>query len=47
MLEGIPEQLSSLARAHKIISRARSRQVALALPDDPIEEAEVGDELLI
>ena len=47
VLEGIPEQLSSLARAHKIISRARSRQVELALPDDPIEEAEVGNELLI
>lgn len=42
VLEGIPEQLSALARAGKIISRARSRQVAVQLPDEPIEAAELG-----
>ena len=34
-LQGIPEQLSALARANKIISRARSRRLDLVLPDDP------------
>ena len=29
-LQGIPEQLSALARANKIISKARSRRVELA-----------------
>ena len=33
MLDGIPEQLSALARANKIISRARSRRVGIDLPD--------------
>jgi XTP/dITP diphosphohydrolase len=46
VLEGIPEQLSALARANKIVSRARSRRVPLSLPDSPIDEAEVGDALL-
>lgn len=46
VLEGIPEQLSSLARANKIISRARSRQVAIEVPDEPVDEAEVGTGLL-
>jgi XTP/dITP diphosphohydrolase len=46
VLEGIPEQLSSLARANKIISRARSRQVVIELPGEPVVEAQVGAELL-
>ena len=46
VLQGIPEQLSSLARATKIISRARSRQVPIRLPDEPLDEAEVGAEIL-
>jgi XTP/dITP diphosphohydrolase len=46
VLEGIPEQLSSLARANKIVSRARSRQVAIELPHEPVGEAQVGTELL-
>jgi XTP/dITP diphosphohydrolase len=46
VLEGIPEQLSSLARANKIISRARSRQVVIELPGEPFVEAQVGAELL-
>lgn len=45
-LQGIPDQLSALARANKIISRARSRRVALALPDDPTTAEEVGIQIL-
>lgn len=50
VLEGIPEQLSSLARANRIISRARSRRVAIELPDRIVDEqltdAEVGARLM-
>jgi uncharacterized protein YabN with tetrapyrrole methylase and pyrophosphatase domain len=45
-LQGIPDQLSALARANKIISRMRSRRVAVALPDEPISAEEVGAQLL-
>ena len=45
-LQGIPDQLSALARANKIISRARSRRVAVALPDDPTTAEEVGIQIL-
>jgi XTP/dITP diphosphohydrolase len=45
-LQGIPDQLSALARANKIISRARSRRVALALPEDPTTAEEVGIQIL-
>jgi len=45
-LQGIPDQLSALARANKIISRARSRRVAVALPDDPTTAEEVGIQML-
>ncbi len=47
-LEGIPERLSALARAAKILSRARSRRVPLATPTEPapITEVELGDALL-
>ena len=45
-LQGIPDQLSALARANKIVSRARSRRVALALPDDPTTAEEVGIQIL-
>jgi XTP/dITP diphosphohydrolase len=46
VLQGIPEQLSALARANKIISRSRSRRVAVELPDEPITAQQVGAELL-
>lgn len=46
VLQGIPEQLSALARAHKIISRARSRRVPLELATDPITAEEVGVQML-
>jgi XTP/dITP diphosphohydrolase len=45
-LQGIPDQLSALARANKIISRVRSRRVAIALPDEPTTADEVGAQLL-
>jgi XTP/dITP diphosphohydrolase len=45
-LQGIPEQLSALARANKIIGKARSRRVELVLPDDPTTAEEVGAEIL-
>jgi XTP/dITP diphosphohydrolase len=45
-LQGIPEQLSALARVNKIISRARSQRLQVALPDDPTTAEEVGEEIL-
>ena len=45
-LQGIPDELSALARANKIISRVRSRRVAVALPDEPTTAQEVGVQLL-
>ena len=46
VLQGIPEQLSALARATKIISRSRSRRVPVLLPDEPVTAEEVGGALL-
>jgi XTP/dITP diphosphohydrolase len=45
-LQGIPDQLSALARANKIISRMRSRRVAVDLPGEPTSAEEVGAQLL-
>ncbi len=45
-LQGIPEQLSALARANKIIGKARSRRLELHLPDEPTTAAEVGAHIL-
>lgn len=46
-LDGIPERLSALARAAKILSRARSRRVPLApVEAEPITEQDLGDALL-
>ena len=42
-LQGIPHQLSALARANKIISRSRSRRVDLDLPDEVISADQVGE----
>ena len=46
VLQGIPEQLSALSRATKIISRSRLRGVPVALPEEPVTADEVGDGLL-
>ena len=45
-LQGIPDQLSALTRANKIISRARSRRVAVALPDDLTTAEYAGNQIL-
>jgi XTP/dITP diphosphohydrolase len=45
-LQGIPDQLSALARANKIISRVRSRHVGVALPQEATTGEEVGAQLL-
>jgi XTP/dITP diphosphohydrolase len=45
-LQGIPEQLSALARANKIIGKARSRRVELVLPDEPTTAEDVGAQIL-
>lgn len=45
-MDGIPEPLSALARAHKIINRSRSHGVPLELPAEPITEAAAGAEIL-
>jgi XTP/dITP diphosphohydrolase len=41
-LEGIPEQLSALSRAAKVIGRARSHGVPLDLPAEPVAADELG-----
>jgi XTP/dITP diphosphohydrolase len=46
VLEGIPEQLSALARANKIISRARLRKVPLELPSEPVSADALGAQVL-
>ena len=45
-LDGIPERLSALSRASKIIGRSRSHRVALDLPADGIDAGTVGREIL-
>ena len=45
-LDGIPVSLPVLARANKVISRARSHDVPLDLPTEPIDAVAVGAELL-
>jgi XTP/dITP diphosphohydrolase len=46
VLEGIPAQMSALAKANKILSRARSGGVAVELPTEPISYADLGDRIL-
>ncbi len=46
-LQGIPEQLSGLARANKVIGKARSRRVELVLPDEPTTAEETGAQILM
>lgn len=45
-LEGIPERLSSLSRASKIIGRSRSHRVPLDLPTEEIDPAELGRQIV-
>ncbi len=46
VLDGIPEQLSALARANKIIARVRSRRIPVELPEAAITTERIGAELL-
>ncbi|WP_204920224.1 MazG family protein [Microlunatus panaciterrae] len=46
VLEGIPEKMSAVARAGKIIARARARDVPLDLPTDPVEADTVGQDVI-
>ena len=41
-LDGVPDALSSLARAGKVVSRSRHHGVPLDLPDEPITAEETG-----
>lgn len=45
-LEGIAESLSVLGRTHKVVSRTRTHGVPVDLPDDPVDEATVGREIV-
>jgi XTP/dITP diphosphohydrolase len=41
-VEGVPESLSALTRAAKVLSRARSHGISVDLPSEPITAAELG-----
>ncbi len=45
-LDGIPTSLPVLARTNKVLMRARSHDVPVGLPTEPIDAGEVGAELL-
>lgn len=45
-LDGIPERLSALARAQKVISRARAHEVPVDLATQPVTAEELGAQLL-
>lgn len=45
-VDGIPDPLSGLARANKVVTRLRSHQVPIALDDTEITAAETGQAIL-
>jgi len=45
-VDGLPEPLHTLARATKVVTRARSCGVPVALPDEPIGGTDLGAQLL-
>ena len=45
-LDGIAESLSVIGRTHKVVSRSRSHGVAVDLPDEPISETDVGEQIV-
>lgn len=45
-LEGIPGPLPTLARANKVVSRARHVHLPVEMADEPIDARTVGDEIL-
>lgn len=46
VLQGIPEQMSAVARAHKIISRATSRKVGIDLPTATVTAGDLGRQIV-
>lgn len=46
-LEGIAESMSSVARLHKVISRARAHRVPVDLPAEPVTAQVVGDQVRV
>lgn len=45
-LDGIPDSLNALAKAQKVVSRARSHRVPLALDERPVTTDELSDGLV-
>ncbi|MDR1077768.1 MAG: MazG family protein [Propionibacteriaceae bacterium] len=45
-VDGVPEPLSALARAVKVVARTRHHQVPLDLPDQPLTAEQAGQGLL-
>ena len=45
-VDGIPDTLSALARAHKVVTRVRSHDVPIDLSDTPITAEEAGQAIL-
>lgn len=45
-LDGIPERMSALARANKVMARSRSHGLEVELPAEPIDAAELGRQVL-
>ncbi|MDR2929549.1 MAG: MazG family protein [Propionibacteriaceae bacterium] len=45
-LDGIPEQLSALTRANKVVTRLRAHDIEPGLPTDPITADELGSAML-
>lgn len=45
-LDGIPDRLSALSRASKVIGRARSHRVPIDLPGDDVDATALGQEIV-
>ena len=46
-LDGIARAMSSLARTQKVIARARSHEVSIEFPDEPVTADEVGERMQV
>ena len=46
-LDGIARAMSSLARTQKVIARARSHEVSIEFPDEPVTADEVGERIQV
>lgn len=45
-LDGIPERMSALSRANKVVARSRSHGLDVPLPAEPIDAEELGAQIL-